>query len=66
VLTVFYANGNRSLVDRASSQLTCLKVVTDENPNAESNGSESSVSGLKGSWLPASMAVLLMAILVEL
>ncbi|KAE8387862.1 hypothetical protein BDV23DRAFT_185867 [Aspergillus alliaceus] len=66
VLTVFYSDGNRSLVDRASSQMTCLKVVTDENPNDAPDGSDSSAAGLKGSWFVAGMAVLMTVILAGL
>jgi hypothetical protein len=35
-----YGNGNNSLVDQASSQMTCLKVVTVENPDGGENDLE--------------------------
>lgn len=57
VLTVF-TGGNDSLVGRTSSQMTCLKVVTDEDPSEDEDGSEGSAATLRGSWFAATVAVL--------
>ncbi|KAE8359504.1 hypothetical protein BDV27DRAFT_135989 [Aspergillus caelatus] len=61
VLTVFVGKGNKSLVDRTSSQMTCLKVVTEENPEEEEKGSESSASMFSTSPRVAGMAMLIAA-----
>lgn len=66
VLTVFMS-GNGSAVDETSSQLTCLKVVTKENPDDDEDGSDSSAPALKGSGVRAAgMAVVLGAVLAAL
>ena len=66
VLTVFVDKGNNSLVNRTSSQMTCLKVVTEENPEEEENGSESSASMFSTSPRVAGMAMLVAAAWVAL
>ncbi|OGM51143.1 hypothetical protein ABOM_000136 [Aspergillus bombycis] len=66
VLTVFIGKGNNSLVDRASSQMTCLKVVTEENPEEEENGSKNSASMLSTSPHTSIMAILIAAAWVAL
>ncbi|KAE8345023.1 hypothetical protein BDV24DRAFT_126123 [Aspergillus arachidicola] len=64
VLTVFVAT--IAWWDRASSQMTCLKVVTEENPKEEVNGSESSVAMLSTSLHVVGMTVLIAAAWVAL
>ncbi|KAJ1705359.1 hypothetical protein AFGD_000907 [Aspergillus flavus] len=66
VLTVFIGKGNNSLVEKASSQMTCLKVVTEENPEEAENGSESSASMLSTNPRVAGIAVLIAAAWVAL
>ncbi|KAE8409742.1 hypothetical protein BDV37DRAFT_277397 [Aspergillus pseudonomiae] len=61
VLTVFVGKGNSSLVDRASSQMTCLKVVTEENPDEEENSSKNSAFMLSASPHVSVMAMLIAA-----
>ncbi|KAK1145529.1 hypothetical protein N8T08_004087 [Aspergillus melleus] len=67
VLTVF-VSGNGSAVDKTSSQLTCLKVVTKENASEADSGSSSSASALEISSgvRTAGMAILLGAVLAAL
>ncbi|KAF7591549.1 hypothetical protein BBP40_001428 [Aspergillus hancockii] len=63
VLTIFYGDGNNSLVDRASSQMTCLKVITEEHPDDDENGSQNSATGLQRSWLAVGMDVFMTVLL---
>ncbi|KAJ5960403.1 uncharacterized protein N7479_007553 [Penicillium vulpinum] len=56
VLTVFTGKGNSSLVNETASQLTCLKVVTIDDPPADS-GKNSAVA-VKASGFAAGIAVL--------
>ncbi|KAJ6187720.1 hypothetical protein N7519_002628 [Penicillium mononematosum] len=58
VLTVFTGNGNSSLVDKAASQLTCLKVVTEEDPSDDEDSSENSAVAVRVSGFAAGTAVL--------
>ncbi|KAJ5399052.1 hypothetical protein N7465_009541 [Penicillium sp. CMV-2018d] len=57
VLTVF-AKGNSSLVNQTASQLTCLKVVTDDDPSDDENGSENIAVAVRASGFVAGIAVL--------
>ncbi|KAJ5316530.1 hypothetical protein N7508_001038 [Penicillium antarcticum] len=50
ILTVFIG-GNDTLVDRASSQMTCLKVVTTEDPSDDDDSSDNSAVALNKGWL---------------
>lgn len=67
VLTVFLS-GKDSKVDKTSSQLTCLKVVTKENASASDNGKPNSASPVEisGGVRAAGMAVLLGTVLAAL
>ncbi|KAJ5236672.1 hypothetical protein N7489_006763 [Penicillium chrysogenum] len=58
VLTVFTGNDNSSLVDKTASQLTCLKVVTEEDPSDDEDSSENSAVAVKASGFAAGIAVL--------
>ncbi|OQE47265.1 hypothetical protein PENCOP_c001G06981 [Penicillium coprophilum] len=58
VLTVFTGKGNSSLVDKTASQLTCLKVVTEEDPEDDEDGSKNSAVAVKGSGFAAGIAIL--------
>ncbi|KAE8381160.1 hypothetical protein BDV26DRAFT_301959 [Aspergillus bertholletiae] len=62
VLTVFVGDNNNSLVDKTSAQMTCLKVVTEDNPDEEENGSKNSASMLSTSPYVAGMAILITAV----
>ncbi|CAG7939103.1 unnamed protein product [Penicillium nalgiovense] len=58
VLTVFTGNDNSSLLDKPASQLTCLKVVTEEDPSDDENSSENFAVTVKASGFAAGIAVL--------
>jgi hypothetical protein len=57
ILTVFIG-GNESVIEHTSSQITCLKVVTEEDPSDDEDSSESSATALRGGWLTVTIAVL--------
>ncbi|KAJ5794805.1 hypothetical protein N7457_001404 [Penicillium paradoxum] len=58
VLTLF-TKGNDSLVNTTVSQLTCLKVVTKEDPEDDKDSGKNSAMALKGSGLAAGIAALM-------
>ncbi|KAF4760455.1 hypothetical protein N7455_002235 [Penicillium solitum] len=58
VLTVFARKGNSSLVNQTASQLTCLKVVTEDNPSDDENGSENTAVAVRASGFAAGIAAL--------
>ncbi|EFR05184.1 hypothetical protein MGYG_08198 [Nannizzia gypsea CBS 118893] len=58
VLTVF-VGGNNSLVDRTSSQMTCLKVITIQKYDVEPGRPENKATSLIGSWLIMAIVVLM-------
>ncbi|KGO38555.1 hypothetical protein PEX1_106490 [Penicillium expansum] len=58
VLTVFARNGNSSLVNQTASQLTCSKVVTEEDASDDKDSSENTAVAIKASGFAASIAVL--------
>lgn len=58
VLTVFARNGNSSLVNQTASQLTCLKVVTEEDASDDKDSSENTAVAIKASGFAAGIAVL--------
>jgi hypothetical protein len=45
-------------VDKTASQLTCLKVLTEEDPSDDENSSENSAVAVKASGFAAGIAVL--------
>ena len=57
VLTVF-TGGNGSLVDKTASQMTCLKVVTEEDPADDKDSDKNGAVAIKGSGFAAVVAVL--------
>ncbi|KAJ5499776.1 hypothetical protein N7453_008827 [Penicillium expansum] len=58
VLTVFARKGNSSLVNQTASQLTCLKVVTEEDASDDKDSSENTAVAVKASGFAAGIAVL--------
>ncbi|KAF7526963.1 hypothetical protein PCG10_003517 [Penicillium crustosum] len=58
VLTVFARKDNISLVNQTASQLTCLKVVTEDDPSDDENGSENTAVAIRASGFSAGIAVL--------
>jgi hypothetical protein len=64
ILTVFIG-GDESAIERTSPQITCLKVVTEEDPSDDDDSSESSAVALRGGWLTVTIAVLV-GIVIEL
>ncbi|KAJ5944119.1 hypothetical protein N7516_004287 [Penicillium verrucosum] len=58
VLTVFARKGNSSLVNQPASQLTCLKVVTEDNPSDDEDGSENTAVVVRASGFAAGIATL--------
>ncbi|KAJ5576045.1 hypothetical protein N7535_002971 [Penicillium sp. DV-2018c] len=62
ILTVFVGKDNSSLVKETSSQLTCLKVVTKENPDDDEDSDKNSALMMKGSGFAGGIAVLVAAI----
>jgi hypothetical protein len=61
-LTVFVGKDNSSLVKETSSQMTCLKVVTEENPDDDKDSDKNSALMMQGSGLAAGIAVLVAGI----
>jgi hypothetical protein len=57
ILTVFTGKGNSSLIDETASQLTCLKIVTEEDPDDDKDSSENSAVTVKTSGFAATIAV---------
>ena len=55
---MFARKGNSSLVNQTASQLTCLKVVTEDDPSDDENGSENTAVAIRASGLAAGVAVL--------
>lgn len=55
VLTIF-TKGNDSLVEKTVSQMTCLKVVTEEDAANDKNSGENAAVALKGSGVAAGIA----------
>ncbi|KAJ9485672.1 hypothetical protein VN97_g7677 [Penicillium thymicola] len=58
VLTVFARKGNSSLVNQTASQLTCLKVVSEDNPSDDEDGSENTAAVVRASGFAAGIATL--------
>ncbi|KAJ5616156.1 hypothetical protein N7537_001270 [Penicillium hordei] len=58
VLTVFARKGNSSLVNQTASQLTCLKVVTEDDPSDDEKGSDNTAVAIRASGFAAGIAVL--------
>ncbi|KAJ5123959.1 uncharacterized protein N7515_007784 [Penicillium bovifimosum] len=62
ILTVFVGKDNSSFVNETSSQMTCLKVVTEDNPDDDKDSDKSSALRMKASGLVGGIAVLVAGI----
>ncbi|KUM63271.1 hypothetical protein ACN42_g3800 [Penicillium freii] len=58
VLTVFARKGNSRLVNQTASQLTCLKVVTEDDPSDDEDGSANTAVAVRASGFAAGIVVL--------
>ncbi|KAA8642506.1 uncharacterized protein ATNIH1004_011451 [Aspergillus tanneri] len=66
VLTVFAGKGNSSLVKQTSSQMTCLKLVTNENPGGDKGADKNSATPIYNGLLTTVVATVFAAMLTSM